>query len=149
MDVRTLALSALAGLFISITFIGTSAAADRPYAEGPVSDVTSIRTEPGMFDDYMAWVAGTWKREMEELKKAGIVLGYAVYATTPRTVDDPDLYLVVTYKNMAALDNLLERTDPIYERIEGNLAAQNAAFAARGKLRTILGDEYIRELNLK
>jgi len=67
----------------------------------------------------------------------------------PRGPGDPDLYLVTVYKNMAALDGRSAKTDPIYEKLEGSLAEQNKAFAARSKLRTILGDEYIRELKLK
>ena len=63
---------------------------DRPFTEGPVIEVTSIRTKPGMFDEYMKWVAGPRKQEMEELKKAGIILSYAVYAAQPRGPQEPD-----------------------------------------------------------
>jgi hypothetical protein len=72
-----------------------------------------------------------------------------VYQATPRGPNDADLYLVVTYKNMAALDNLNARVDPIVEKIEGSLAEQNKAYAARSRIRTILGDELIREAKLK
>jgi hypothetical protein len=149
MNLKNRALGALAGLFLSFSAIGIAAAADRPYTEGPVSDVTSVRTQPGMFDEYLAWLAGPYKQEMEAQKAAGVIVDYAVYQTTPRGPDDPDLYLVTVYKNMAALDGLNAKTDPIYEKLEGSLAEQNKAFAARSKLRTILGDEYIRELKLK
>jgi hypothetical protein len=149
MKLKMSALGALAGLLLSFSAIGVAAAADRPYTEGAVSDVTSVRTQPGMFDEYMAWIAGTWKKQMDAQKAAGIVLGYAVYQATPRGPNDADLYLVVTYKNMAALDNLNARVDPIVEKIEGSLAEQNKAYAARSRLRTILGDELIREAKLK
>jgi hypothetical protein len=111
--------------------------------------VTSVRTEPGMFDDYMAYIATTYKKQMDAQKAAGIILDYAVYQTTPRGPNDPDLYLVTVYKNMAALDGLDAKTDPIYEKLEGSIADQNKAYAARGKLRTILGSQLIRNLNLK
>jgi hypothetical protein len=149
MGLKTRALGAQAGLFLSFFAIGAATAADRPYTEGSVSDVTSVRTQPGMFDEYLAWLAGPYKREMEAQKAAGVILDYAVYQTTPRGPNDPDLYLVTVYKNMAALDGLNAKTDPIYEKLEGSPAEQNKAFAARSKLRTILGDEYIRALKLK
>ena len=43
---------------------------DRPYTEGAVTEVSYIRTKPGMFDEYMKWVATQRKQEMEEMKKA-------------------------------------------------------------------------------
>jgi hypothetical protein len=132
-----------------IAITGTSVAADRPYTEGAVTIVSSIRTMPGMFDDYMAWLAGPYKQAMEAQKAAGVIVGYAVYSASPRGPSEPDLYLVTTYKNMAALDDLTKKLDPIYEKLQGSMAEQNKAFIERGKMREVLGDEMIRELVLK
>jgi hypothetical protein len=68
---------------------------------------------------------------------------------TPRKPGDPDLYLVTVYKNMAALDGLDDRTDAIQEKIYGTPAEQDAKTIERGKLRTLVGSEYVRELILK
>jgi hypothetical protein len=149
MSLKTRALGALAGLLLSFLTAGVAGAADRPYSEGTVSAVSSIRTEPGMFDSYMNFLATTYKQNMEAQKAAGVILDYNVYTATPRGPDDPDIYLVTTYKNMAAMDDLDAKTDPISEKIEGNLAAQNKAYIERGKMRTVLGSEMIREVKLK
>jgi hypothetical protein len=50
---------------------------------------------------------------------------------------------------MAALDGFNEKSDPITEKVMGSLDQQSSATVQRGKLRTILGDELIRELVLK
>jgi hypothetical protein len=145
--IRTL--STLLGAAL-LTLVGNVAAADeRAYAEGAVWDVASIRTQDGMFDDYAAWLAGPWKQFMDAQKKAGIILDYKVFAATPRGPNDPDLYLVTVFRNMAALDDLMAKTDPIGEKIFGNMQKANADTVARGKLRTVLGSETIRELTLK
>lgn len=149
MSIKSRALGALAALFAVITTVGIAHAADRPYTEGPVLNVAAIRTEPGMFEEYMKYLAGPYKQLMEDQKKAGIILGYNVYVTTPRSPDEPDLYLVTVYKNMAALDGLDARTDPITEKIYGAMDKQSAATVERGKLRRLIGDEFIRELVLK
>jgi len=128
---------------------GVATAADRPYTEGPVSVVTSIRTEDGMSDDYLAWVAGPWKQLMEAQKKAGIVLEYRVYAASPRNPSEPDLYLEVIYKNWASFDGLAAKIDPISEKLVGSQQKANAEYAARGKMRKILGDMVIQQLILK
>jgi hypothetical protein len=149
MSCRTSTLGAFVAIATFVTLCGPAAAADRPYTEGTVSNVASVRTEPGMFDDYMAYLAGTYKPMMEAQKAAGIIVDYYVYTTTPSGPDDPDIYLVTVYKNMAALDNLFEKTDPVMQKIFGDMSQRNAAAIARGKMRTQLGSELIRELKLK
>lgn len=140
---------ALAGAAAFLSLGAVASAADRPYTEGVVVNVSSVRTEPGMFDEYLKYLAGPYKQLMEEQKKAGIIVDYAVYSAVPRTPDDPDLYLITVFKNMAALDGLDAKSDPITEKIFGDMAKQTSATVSRGKLRTLIGDELIRELNLK
>ncbi|NJD31332.1 MAG: hypothetical protein FIB04_05540 [Gammaproteobacteria bacterium] len=148
MKTRLRALGALTGLFAFVSVTAASAA-DRPYAEGPVSVVSSIRTEPGMFETYMKFLATTYKQLMEENKKAGNIVDYAVYQTRPRGPNDPNLYLVVTYRNMAAFDGLADRMDAIQEKLIGNQEQRDAAMIARGKMRTQLGSEVIQQMILK
>lgn len=143
------ALGALAALLAFGAMTGSALAADRPYTEGAILNVGAIRTEPGMFEEYMKYLAGPYKQLMEEQKKAGIILGWNVYQANPRTPDEPDLYLVTVYKNMAALDGLNARTDPIVEKIFGAMDRQSTATVERGKMRKILGDENVRELLIK
>ena len=149
MNIRKYTLGVLGAAFALCTAVGVAAAADRPYTEGAVLNVSSIRTEPGMFDSYMSYLATTYKQTMEAQKAAGIILDYSVYTAVPRGPDDPDIYLVTVYKNMAALDGLTEKTDPIQQKAFGDLAQRSAATIARGKMRTQLGTEQIREIKLK
>jgi hypothetical protein len=122
---------------------------DKPYTEGPVTEVSYIRTKPGMFEEYMKWVATQRKQEMEEMKKAGVILSYAIYASMPRGPHEPDLIFTVTYKNMAALDGLDAKTDPIDKKIYGSTDASSKAMVSREQMREVLGSELVRELKLK
>ena len=142
-------LGALGAMLFALPFASVAADDGYAYTEGSVIDVTSVRTKPGMFDTYMEFLRSTFKPMMEEQKKAGIVLSYNVYAGSPRSPSDADLYLVVEYKNMAALDDLNAKTDPISKKYYASLAASNKAAADRESVRTILGDELMRELKLK
>jgi len=121
----------------------------RAYKEGPVTAVTYIKIKDGQFDNYMKWLDTTFKAENEALIKAKIILGYKVYTQDARDPHDADLILTITYPNMAALDNLNERTDAITEKFEGDLNKQNQGFADRGSMREILGGKLIREQILK
>jgi hypothetical protein len=114
-----------------------------------VLNVSSIRTEPGMFDEYMTYLAGTYKKIMDEQKAAGVILDYTVYTTVPRGPDDPDIYLVTVYKNMAALDGLRDKMDPVQQKLLGDQAQRSAGMIARGAMRTLVGSQLIRALELK
>ena len=122
---------------------------DHPYTEGEVVNVTRIRTVDGHFDDYMKWLDTTWKALQEAAKKAGYIVGYQVVACEPRGPDEPDLLLIVTSKNWAALDGALAKGDEISKQVEGSLAAANAAQIDRAKIRRVLGSETVQVLNLK
>ena len=133
MQLKARALGALVGFAAVIAATGAAVAADRPYSEGVVVNVSSVRTEPGQFEAYMAYLAGPYKQLMEEQKKAGIIVDYAVYQVVPRSPSDPDLFLTTTYKNMAALDGLDARSDAITATVFGNLPQQSAPTVRRGR----------------
>jgi hypothetical protein len=127
----------------------TALADDHSYTEGEVVNVSRIKTVDGKFDDYMKWLDTTWKAEQEAAKKAGYIVSYQVVACEARGTDDPDLLLIVTYKNWAALDGAIAKGDEIAKQIEGSVAAANASQADRAKIRRILGSETVQVLNLK
>jgi hypothetical protein len=148
MKLRFLATLAVAALSVTAT---SSVLADdsKAYTEGPVVVVTAIRTKPGKFDAYMKWLDTTGKQLRDDQKKAGLILDYAIYSATPRSPNDPDLYMTITYKNMAALDGLDDRVEPIMKKIYASRDASNQAAADRESLREILGTQMIRKLELK
>ena len=121
----------------------------RPYTEGPVVTVTSVRTKVGMFDEYMKFVAGNYRRNMEEYKKAGLILDYGVYQAFPHNPHEPDLFLTVTFKNWAAFDGLQDKMDPIDAKVYGSVDASNKGAVDRDKIREILGSQTIQKLQLK
>ena len=142
-------LTLLFGISLVMSASVTSAKEDRPYKDGPVTDVSFIRTKPGRFDDYMKWVATVWKQSNEEAKKAGIIVGYRVSTSEPRNPSDPDLILEVTYPNMATFDGLTDKMDAIAEKVEGSVQKSNQNEIDRGSLRDVLGSVLTRELVLK
>src|SRR5712672_2977236 len=74
-----------------VTQTAGAQASTRAYREGSVITVSYIRTKPGMFDKYMAYLAGPYKTNLEAQKAAGIVLEYGIYTSEPRTPADHDI----------------------------------------------------------
>jgi hypothetical protein len=141
---------AAAAVFACFSVTSLSAVADdHAYTEGTVVNVASIRTVDGKFDEYMAWLDTVWKAQQEAAKKAGYVVSYQVLTVEPRGPDDPDLFLVTTYKNWAALDGALAKNDAITKQTEGSVAASNKAQGERARIRRVLGSSTMQTLNLK
>jgi hypothetical protein len=136
---------------LACVFSASALAADngRAYKEGPVTDLTFIKIKPGQFDNYMKWLDTVFKPENEALMKAKVITGYKIYGSEAHNPQEADLVLAITYANMAAMDNLNEKTDAISEKFEGDLAKQNQGFADRGTMREIIGGQLVRELILK
>jgi hypothetical protein len=106
-------------------------------------------TEYGHFEEYIDWLNSTWKQTMEAFKKAGLIIDYKVFRLTPKSPDQPNIYLWITFKNAAAaLDKGVELED-VAKKVICSTECQNKARVARTEYRKVLGNEYIRELILK
>ena len=142
----------LLGILVAAAAVLTPAAVladEMSPKEGHVLDVTSVKIKYGKFDDYWAFLRTTWRQEMDEAKKQGIIVDYAIYGDMAHNPTEPDLYLVVEYANMAALDGLDDKMEAINKKLMGSTKASNQAAVERESMRTILGDEIIRQLNFK
>jgi hypothetical protein len=148
MSIKTL-LSVSAAMATLATASVTAYADDHPYTEGPVVNVAKIRTVDGKFDDYMKWLDTTWKREQEAGKKSGWVVSYEVLTVEPRTPDDPDVILRITYKNWAALDGFAAKADAVAKEVEGSVTAANKSESDRSTIRRVLGSSTMQVLILK
>ena len=135
---------------LSFGSLATLAYADgRDFNDGPVQNVTFIRTVDGHFDDYMHWLATTYKKQQEAAKAAGIITSYEVLVGQPHNAQDPDIILITVYKNWAALDHLGSKLEEISTQIQGSVDAANKSQADRAKIRTVLGSDTVQVAVLK
>jgi hypothetical protein len=136
--------------FVGLAVTSVAALADdHAFTEGTVINVAAIRTEYGKFDAYMKYLDTTWKAEQEAAKKAGYIISYRVVSVEARGENDPDIYLVINYKNWAALDGATARGDAITKQVEGTLTASDQSAVDRAKMRRVLGSWTGQELDLK
>jgi hypothetical protein len=137
------------GAAIALSATGAFAQDKRVYDLGPVVAVSHVKVEPGQLDAYMSNLNNVWRKSLEEGKRRGEVLDYGVYSNMAPGVGDPDLMLVITYKNAAVMDTSLDELDRRTAALQGSVSAAQQASVARGKLRTIMGSQLLRELKFK
>jgi len=136
-------------LAVSALSLNASAQDVRQYSEGVVTELDYIQVEYGHFEEYIDWLNSTWKPTMEAFKKAGLIIDYKVVRATPKAPDQPNTYLMITFKDgAAALDKGVE-LEEVAKKMIGSTEVQNKARVGRNQYRKVLGIEYVRELILK
>ena len=149
--IRTIVLSLC--LVVSTLSLDARAADERGYTYGPVTEVDYIHVNYGHFDEYMAWVTSTWLPTMEAEKKAGLIIDYKVFQASPKSPDDANVYLEITFKNMAAyagdIGDKADEFEAVTEKVICDSACQNQARVHRNEFRTVLGTEVTREIIFK
>src|SRR3989441_4662766 len=132
--------------------MGTSKAgtgSNAPYIEGPVWVLTMVKTKSGLGDDYIKQITGTVKPVYDEEKKQKIILDYKILEGDAMGAQDFDVLIMVQYPNMAALDGLRDKMDPIIEKVMGPEDQRRATAVKRLDIREILGTKTMREITLK
>lgn len=127
----------------------TSGGSTAPYTEGSVWQITMVRTKPGMTDDYLKGLAKNLKAVLEEEKKQGLVVSYKILLGDASTPSDFNIINMVEHKDMAALDNLREKTDPIFTKIVGGEQQIREGAMKRAEIRDVVGSKLMREITLK
>ena len=145
---KKLQIVALAALSLGIASL-CSAQSDAPYTEGPVWNVTMVKTKTGMTDEYLKGLAKTLKASLEEAKKQNLVVDYKILLGNAATPQDFDILVMVESKNMAAQDNAREKFDPITRKVVGTTDQQQAIQVKRLDVREIMGTKLMREITLK
>lgn len=140
----------LAALLLLVCAFQASAQDARSYDEGNVTVVSNIVVKDGQWDNYMAYLAGPYKKLMDARIKAGHIVSYGVYAARPHAPGEPNLLLTVNYPNMAAFDGMEDREDALAKEVLGLNPQQGAkASVERTVMRELHGSQMLRQLKLR
>jgi hypothetical protein len=120
-----------------------------PYTEGTVWGMNLIRVKPGRADDYYNDLRASLKRQLDEAQRKGIVLSYKLISTDASNPSDWNTLLMIEYKNMAALDGLREKMEPIANQTVGPLGERRNRSIKRDEIRELIGGKLGREIILR
>ncbi|MEO6971057.1 MAG: hypothetical protein ABI217_09210 [Chthoniobacterales bacterium] len=135
---------------VSLSLTGLcSAQSDAPYTDGPVWQITMVKTKAGMSDDYLKTLSKIYKSTNDEAKKQGVIMDYKILVGDASGQQDFDILLMEEYPNMAAMDSLREKLDPINKKLIGSEDMQRQGAVKRMEIRDIMGSKLMREVTLK
>lgn len=136
-------------MLAAATLTTPAMAQESSYKPGTVWEIGRIDVLPGQFENYMDWLASTWKRIQELGKAEGIVVDYHVLATNNARAGEPDLILVVEYKDYQTTAQQEAMRKKVNAMLSLTDRSAGAANAERGKMREAIGSAEYQELVLK
>jgi hypothetical protein len=143
------AMLAAATMTIATALAVPAMAQESSYKAGTVWDVSRIDVLPGQFENYMDYLATTWKKIQEMGKAEGVIVEYHVLATNNARQGEPDLILVIEYKDYQTT----AQQEAMQKKVNALLAQDNrkaaTASGERAKMREQLGSIEYQELILK
>jgi len=142
----TFAVSLLAAVFLLISPVS----AQEHYTEGTVTRTLLLDAVPGKLNDCLADLSKNLKPTYEEMKKQGLIQDYAVSLNlTTSSPEDWDVAVCIVYANLAALDGLIAKTDPITLKFYGGKEKRQAAMDKRVTLCKLSQSRLSRQITLK
>ena len=145
MNKFTIALAALGLAATSAPALAQSSS----YTPGTVWQVSSIKVEPGQFENYMDWLSGNWRKQMEFGKQQGYIVSYHIFAVNSARAGEPDLMLAIEYKDYIPVAQQMDMQKKFEAMMAMDTHKMETASGERHKMRTEMGSVELQELKLK
>lgn len=121
----------------------------RNWESGYVVGVTEVHVKDGMLNAYINDLNAVWRKFLEAQMEDGDVISYGIYGVPDSREGEPDLLLVVTYKNWATFDRGDDYLEKLSEKIFGSDEKMREAGIERGELRTFGSTYMLQEIKFK
>ena len=122
---------------------------DYDYSE-QVTEMTVITVKPNLIDDYLMGIKRTWVDSCEIQKELGHIVGCSVY-TAETAGTDPNVFLTITYENLAAMGPNKERYEEFMTAWRKKISEsdQQEIAGGYGDMREIVDLVVLRKVNFK
>jgi quinol monooxygenase YgiN len=140
-----------AAFLVSAAGVSVGASAQdvpRVYDVGPVWTISRVEVKPGQGDAYMAYLNRSWKATRLANQKSGHELAYKIMTLEDSREGEPNLLLMIEYKNHAAFDRSLDETDAVNKAVEASMGKM-MPLADRETMRKQHGTRTAQELVFK
>ena len=140
---------ASAGLAMALSMAAPAMAQESSYRPGTVWEASRINVLPGQFENYMDYLATTWKKINEMGKAEGVVVEYHVLSTNNARSGEPNLILIIEYKDYQTTAQQEAMQKKVNAALAQNERKADTASGERVKMRELMGSVQYQELVLK
>ena len=146
MKIRALMAVALA----TASLVAAPAMAQRSVAEpGNYWEVSDIKLMPGQSENYIDYLNANWKKQQAFAKSKGYILDYHVLSNNYPRENEPDLYLVVIFKDWPSTAEAKRQQDEFVAMMKADEHQLSKAAGDRAVMRRQMGQALLQEIIFK
>lgn len=134
---------------VGMSLVTTAFAQSSSYTPGTVWNFSHIKVEPGQFENYMDFLANTWKKSNEFGKKEGYIVSYHVLQVNNPRNGEPDLILAIESKDYMTTADQLAMQKKFEAFMAMDQRKMDTAGGERKVMRKLAGSMELQELKLK
>jgi hypothetical protein len=140
----------LAIVLLSVSAMSIAQAQEEPpFIPGDYWEVTGVKTADGAGLKYARWLAGEWRKNSEFAKSQGWIKDFMVINNVHARADEPDLYLIRVFENMATVEEGEKRRKAYMAWAEQSMDEMAAASGNRAEYRTIMSTSLLRHMKFR
>lgn len=120
-----------------------------PFIPGDYWEVTGIEIADGAGLKYARWLAGEWRKNSEFAKSQGWIKDFMVISNVHARSDEPDLYLIRVFENMATVEEGEERRKKYMEWVKKSMDKMAEESGNRAEYRTVMSTSLLRHMKFR
>ncbi len=142
--------SVFAVVLLTASAINIAQAQDEPpFIGGDYWQVTGIKMADGAGLKYAKWLASEWRKNLDFSKSQGWIKDYMVISNVHPRADEPDLYLIRVFENMATVAENEERRAKYLEFVEKSMETMQEESGNRAEYRTIMSTSLLQHMKFR
>lgn len=139
----------MTALAAGLAFATPAAAQENAYTPGTYMAVQGIMIEDGQFENYMDYIASTYRRSQDFARQQGWITGYRILQNVNRRAGEPDLYLLTEFARMATPEEDVARERQLNTFMAQTTRQATEQSGRRVTMRRLGSNVLLQELNLR
>ncbi len=120
-----------------------------PFIGGDYWEVTGIKTADGGGLKYARWLAGEWRKNSEFAKSQGWIKDFMVISNVHARSDEPDLYLIRVFENMATVAEGEARRKEYMAWVKKSMDKMSEESGNRASFRTVMSTSLLQHMKFR
>ncbi|MGB5331434.1 MAG: hypothetical protein WBM80_13225 [Woeseiaceae bacterium] len=137
-------------ILLSVSAMSIAQAQDEPpFIGGDYWEVTGVKTADGAGLKYARWLAGEWRKNSEFAKSQGWIKDFMVISNVHARSEEPDLYLIRVFENMATVEENEKRRTAYMAWVKKSMDKMQEESGNRAEYRTVMSTSLLQHMKFR
>jgi hypothetical protein len=142
--------SVFAVILLSVFAMNIAQAQDEPpFIGGDYWQVTGVKVSDGAGLKYARWLASEWRANSEFAKSQGWIKDFMIISNVHARADEPDLYLISVFENMATVQENEERRATYLDWVKKSMDTMAEESGNRAEYRTVMSTALMQHMKFR